>query len=60
MPRHLTWLGSWTSHLSQHGKTISSQGADNDTLAAWARAYIGALNKLLTKRERTALVAMLA
>ena len=40
-----------TVRLEENGKTVNGQGADPDTLVASARAYIHALNKLLTKRE---------
>jgi len=43
-----------TVRLEEAGKTVNGQGADPDTLVASARAYIHALNKLLTKREKTA------
>ena len=39
--------------LEEGGKTVNGQGADADTLVASARAYIHALNKLLTKRGKT-------
>ena len=40
-----------TVRLEEDGKTVQGTGADADTLVASARAYIHALNKLLTKRE---------
>ncbi|TNE58233.1 MAG: 2-isopropylmalate synthase [Alphaproteobacteria bacterium] len=40
--------------LSEGGKLVMGQGADTDTLVASARAYIHALNRLVTKRARTA------
>ena len=40
-----------TVRLEENGKTVNGQGADSDTLVASARAYINALNKLLTKRQ---------
>lgn len=43
-----------TVRLEENGKTVIGQGADTDTLVASARAYVTALNKLLTKREKTA------
>ncbi|HYD32469.1 MAG TPA: 2-isopropylmalate synthase [Azospirillaceae bacterium] len=43
-----------TVRLEEDGKTVNGQGADSDTLVASARAYIHALNKLLTKRQKTA------
>jgi 2-isopropylmalate synthase len=39
-----------TVRLEEDGKTVTGQGADADTLVASARAYIHALNKLMTKR----------
>jgi 2-isopropylmalate synthase len=39
--------------LEENGKTVTARGADPDTLVASARAYLGALNRLLLKRERT-------
>src|SRR5437660_10986923 len=38
--------------LSEHGRAVTSKGADPDTLVASAKAYLGALNKLLIKRNR--------
>ena len=38
--------------LDENGKTVNGQGSDADTLVASARAYIHALNKLLSKREK--------
>ncbi len=49
-----------TVRLEEDGKTVNGQGADTDTLVASARAYIHALNKLLVKREKSALSAMSA
>jgi 2-isopropylmalate synthase len=49
-----------TVRLEEGGKTVVGQGADPDTLVASARAYIHALNKLLTKRAKTAPAAMTA
>ena len=49
-----------TVRLEEGGKTVNGQGADPDTLVASARAYIHALNKLLTKREKTAPAALTA
>jgi 2-isopropylmalate synthase len=42
------------------GKTVNGQAADTDTMVASARAYIAALNKLVTKREKTAPAALSA
>ncbi len=41
--------------LEEAGKTVTGRGADTDTMVASARAYVSALNKLMVKRERTAL-----
>jgi 2-isopropylmalate synthase len=49
-----------TVRLEEGGKTVNGQGADVDTLVASARAYIHALNKLLTKRAKTAPAALSA
>jgi 2-isopropylmalate synthase len=49
-----------TVRLEENGKTVNGQGADPDTLVASARAYIHALNKLVTKRAKTAPAAMTA
>ena len=42
-----------TVRLEENGRTVNGQGADTDTLVAAARAYVNALNKLLTQREKT-------
>lgn len=42
-----------TVRLEEDGKTVTGQGADKDTLVASARAYIHALNKLMTKRQKS-------
>jgi len=39
-----------TVRLQENGRTVVGQGADADTLVASARAYVHALNKLMTKR----------
>jgi 2-isopropylmalate synthase len=44
--------------LTEDGKSVTSKGADPDTLVASARAYIAALNKLMVKRKRTKPEAM--
>jgi 2-isopropylmalate synthase len=49
-----------TVRLEEGGKSVVGQGADVDTLVASARAYIHALNKLLTKRAKTAPAALSA
>ncbi len=41
-----------TVRLEEKGKTVSGQGTDADTLVASCRAYIHALNKLMTKRTK--------
>jgi 2-isopropylmalate synthase len=38
--------------LSENGRSVTAKGADPDTLVASAKAYLGALNKLLIKRAR--------
>ncbi|WP_297368470.1 2-isopropylmalate synthase [Acidocella sp.] len=42
-----------TVRLEEDGKTVNGQGADTDTIVAAVRAYIHALNKLITKRTRS-------
>jgi 2-isopropylmalate synthase len=49
-----------TVRLEEKGKSVNGQGADPDTLVASARAYLHALNKLFTKRAKTAPKAMSA
>jgi len=49
-----------TVRLEENGKSVNGQGADPDTLVASARAYLHALNKLLTKRAKTAPAALSA
>jgi 2-isopropylmalate synthase len=49
-----------TVRLEEDGKLVDGQGADTDTIVAAARAYIHALNKLITKRARTAPAALSA
>ncbi len=39
--------------LSADGRSYTAKGADPDTLVASAKAYLGALNKLTSKRNRT-------
>jgi 2-isopropylmalate synthase len=36
---------------SENGKSVTAKGADPDTLVASANAYLGALNKLMVKRQ---------
>jgi len=38
--------------LDDNGRAVTSRGADPDTLVASAKAYLGALNKLLSRRNR--------
>jgi 2-isopropylmalate synthase len=40
--------------LQEEGRTVTAKAADPDTLVASAKAYVGALNKLLIKRQRGA------
>lgn len=49
-----------TVRLEEDGKTVNGQGTDADTLVASARAYVHALNKLLTKRQKTKPAAAVA
>ncbi len=42
-----------TVRLEEDGKTVTGQGSDADTLVASARAYVHALNKLMTKRQKS-------
>jgi len=49
-----------TVRLEEAGKSVNGQGADPDTLVASARAYLHALNKLFTKRAKTAPTALSA
>src|SRR5258708_6143371 len=41
--------------LSENGRSVPSKGADPDTLVASAKAYLGALNKLMIRRQRGSL-----
>jgi 2-isopropylmalate synthase len=38
--------------LSENGRAVTSKGADPDTLVASAKAYLGALNTLIVRRQR--------
>src|ERR1700735_2647757 len=49
-----------TVRLEEEGKMVDGQGADTDTIVAAVRAYIHALNKLITKRARTEPAALSA
>jgi len=44
--------GEVTVRLAKGGRIVNGQGADNDIVVASAKAYINALNKLLSKLER--------
>ena len=44
--------GEVTVRLSKTGRIVNGQGADTDIVVASAKAYINALNKLHSKRER--------
>ncbi|MBI1384920.1 MAG: 2-isopropylmalate synthase [Rhizobiales bacterium] len=46
--------------LEADGRTYTGRGSDTDTMVASARAYVGALNKLLLKRGRVDPGVMLA
>jgi len=39
--------------LSEGGRAVTARGADPDTLVASAKAYLGALNKLVARRARS-------
>jgi 2-isopropylmalate synthase len=38
--------------LSEGGRAVTAKGADPDTLVASAKAYLGALNKIVMKHQR--------
>jgi 2-isopropylmalate synthase len=38
--------------LAEGGRSVTARGADPDTLVASAKAYLGALNKLMVRRDR--------
>src|SRR5436853_1023493 len=38
--------------LADSGRSVTAKGADPDTLVASAKAYLGALNKLLSRRQK--------
>jgi len=44
--------GEVTVRLSKGGRIVNGQGADTDIVAASAKAYLHALNKLHSKLER--------
>jgi 2-isopropylmalate synthase len=43
--------------LGHEGRSMTSRAADPDTLVASAKAYLGALNKIVMKRQRDVPVA---
>jgi 2-isopropylmalate synthase len=45
--------------LSENGRAVTAKGADPDTLVASAKAYLGALNKLMVRRQRGQLEPMM-
>ncbi len=49
-----------TVRLEEAGKLVTGQAADTDTLVAAAQAYVAALNRLVTKRQKTAPAALSA
>ena len=49
-----------TVRLADEDRTANGQGADTDTLVASARAYINALNKLMTNKGSSAPAALSA
>jgi 2-isopropylmalate synthase len=38
--------------LAHEGRSMTARAADPDTLVASAKAYLGALNKIVMKRQR--------
>lgn len=44
--------GEVTVRLEKEGRIVNGQGADTDIVIASAKAYINALNKIMTKAER--------
>ncbi|MDQ3560275.1 MAG: 2-isopropylmalate synthase, partial [Pseudomonadota bacterium] len=46
--------------LEEGGRTVTGRGADTDTMVASAKAYVSALNKLLTRRSKSAPEALRA
>jgi len=46
--------------LSHEGRSMTSRAADPDTLVASAKAYLGALNKIVMKRQRDTTPAKVA
>jgi 2-isopropylmalate synthase len=39
--------------LAENGRAVTAKGADPDTLVASAKAYLGALNKLMVRRQKS-------
>jgi len=39
--------------MREHGKIVTAQSSDTDTVVASCRAYVHALNKLMVRREKT-------
>src|SRR6202521_1879948 len=39
--------------LAEKGRAVTAKGADPDTLVASAKAYLGALNKLMVRRQKS-------
>jgi 2-isopropylmalate synthase len=46
--------------LSANGRSVTAKGADPDTLVASAKAYLGALNKLVARAQRSGRLEPLA
>ncbi|MEA2930937.1 MAG: 2-isopropylmalate synthase [Hyphomicrobiales bacterium] len=46
--------------LTENGRSVTAKGADPDTLVASAKAYLGALNRLIIKRQRGVLETVVA
>ncbi|MBT2129737.1 2-isopropylmalate synthase [Aliiroseovarius lamellibrachiae] len=42
-----------TVRMEEDGKIVTGQSADTDTVVASAKAYVNALNNLITRREKT-------
>ena len=38
--------------MEEDGRIVTGQSADTDTVVASAKAYVGALNRLLVRREK--------
>ncbi len=46
--------------LAENGRSVTAKGADPDTLVASAKAYLGALNKLMSRRQKGASETLIA